>query len=159
MKEIQVCSFKGPCPLQRWDNHKNVKMGWGPLKILILRNKAEFYMKTFWHRRKASWLKSCAPEHSMGQMEMKCISHFYVGQGYSGERCGPWASCIALWWSPSPSWVRHYILSYTHQCSIVWYCRFRTAWSYFPDHHTYCNFRARLWQVPFSNHCLSMSKF
>jgi hypothetical protein len=30
----------------------------------------------------------------MGQMEMKCISLFYVGQGYSGERCGPWASCL-----------------------------------------------------------------
>jgi hypothetical protein len=24
---------KGPCPLQRGDNHKNVKMGWGHLKI------------------------------------------------------------------------------------------------------------------------------
>jgi hypothetical protein len=28
----------------------------------------------------------------MGQMEMK----FYVGQGYSGERCGPWASCLTF---------------------------------------------------------------
>jgi hypothetical protein len=32
----------------------------------------------------------------MGQMEMKCISYFYVGQGYSGERCGPWASCFSI---------------------------------------------------------------
>jgi hypothetical protein len=51
VKEIQVCSFKGPGPLQRGDNHKNVKMGWGPLKILFLKNyearKAEFYMKAF----------------------------------------------------------------------------------------------------------------
>jgi hypothetical protein len=35
----------------------------------------------------------------MGQMEMKCIlnigkKYFYIGQGYSGERCGPWASCV-----------------------------------------------------------------
>jgi hypothetical protein len=35
----------------------------------------------------------------MGQMEMKCIfnigkKYFYIGQGYSGERCGPWASCL-----------------------------------------------------------------
>jgi hypothetical protein len=37
VKEIQVCSFKGPCPLQRGDNYKNVKMGWGHLKILFLR--------------------------------------------------------------------------------------------------------------------------
>jgi hypothetical protein len=33
MKGIQVCSNKGPDPLQRGDNHKNVKMGWGHLKI------------------------------------------------------------------------------------------------------------------------------
>jgi hypothetical protein len=31
-------------------------------------------------------------------MEMKCIlnigkKYFYIYQGYSGERCGPWASC------------------------------------------------------------------
>jgi hypothetical protein len=26
-------SNKGPYPLQRKDNHKNVKMGWGNLKI------------------------------------------------------------------------------------------------------------------------------
>jgi hypothetical protein len=37
----------------------------------------------------------------MGQMEMKCIlnigekKYFYIGQGYSGERCGPWASCLS----------------------------------------------------------------
>jgi hypothetical protein len=33
----------------------------------------------------------------MGQMEMKCIfdigKYFYLGQGFPGERCGPWASC------------------------------------------------------------------
>jgi hypothetical protein len=34
MKGIQVYSIKGPGPLQRGDNHKNVKMGWGYLKIL-----------------------------------------------------------------------------------------------------------------------------
>jgi hypothetical protein len=33
VKGIQVCSIKGPGPLQREDNHKNVKMGWGHLKI------------------------------------------------------------------------------------------------------------------------------
>jgi hypothetical protein len=35
VKEIQVCSNKGPGPLQRGDNHKNVKMGWGHLKIFF----------------------------------------------------------------------------------------------------------------------------
>jgi hypothetical protein len=33
MKGVRVCSNKGPGPLQRGDNHKNVKMGWGHLKI------------------------------------------------------------------------------------------------------------------------------
>jgi hypothetical protein len=35
MKGIQVCSNKGPGPLQRGDNHKNVKMEWGHLKIFF----------------------------------------------------------------------------------------------------------------------------
>jgi hypothetical protein len=47
MKRIQVCSNKGPDPLQRGDNHRNVRKGWD----LILKNyevrKADFYMKTF----------------------------------------------------------------------------------------------------------------
>jgi hypothetical protein len=33
VKEIQVCSIIGPDPLQRGDNHKNVKMEWGHFKI------------------------------------------------------------------------------------------------------------------------------
>jgi hypothetical protein len=33
VKRIQVCSNKWPGPLQREDNHKNVKMGWGHLKM------------------------------------------------------------------------------------------------------------------------------
>ena len=48
MKEIQVCSIKGPGPLQRRDN---CKKGVGSFKNLILKNyearKAEFYMKAF----------------------------------------------------------------------------------------------------------------
>jgi hypothetical protein len=37
MKEIQVCSNKGPVPLLRGDNYKNVKMGLGHLKIFFSR--------------------------------------------------------------------------------------------------------------------------
>jgi hypothetical protein len=33
VRGIQVCSNKGPGPLLRGDNHKNVKFGWGHLKI------------------------------------------------------------------------------------------------------------------------------
>jgi hypothetical protein len=48
----------------------------------------------------------------MGQMEMKCIlnigkKYFYIGQGYSGERCGPWASCSQ---SYGP-WITNYQFS------------------------------------------------
>jgi hypothetical protein len=37
VKGIQVCSNKGPGPLQRGDNHKNVKMGWDHWKIFFSR--------------------------------------------------------------------------------------------------------------------------
>jgi hypothetical protein len=37
VKGIQVCSNKGSGPLQRGDNHKNVKMGLGHLKIIFSR--------------------------------------------------------------------------------------------------------------------------
>ena len=37
VKGIQVCSNEGPGPLQKGDNHKNVKMGWGHLKIFFSR--------------------------------------------------------------------------------------------------------------------------
>jgi hypothetical protein len=49
VKGIQVSSNKGPGPLQRGDNHKNIKMG--SFKNLIRKSyearKAEFYMKAF----------------------------------------------------------------------------------------------------------------
>jgi hypothetical protein len=39
-----------------------------------------------------------APEGQVGEKEMKCIlrfeKYFYMSQCYSGERCGPWASCL-----------------------------------------------------------------
>jgi hypothetical protein len=37
VKRFQVCSNKGPGPLQTGDNHRNVRKGWGHLKILFLR--------------------------------------------------------------------------------------------------------------------------
>jgi hypothetical protein len=37
MKRIQVRSNEGPGPLQRGDNHRYVRKGWGHLKILFLR--------------------------------------------------------------------------------------------------------------------------
>jgi hypothetical protein len=37
VKGIQVSSKKGPGSLQRGDNHKNIKMGLGHLKIFFFR--------------------------------------------------------------------------------------------------------------------------
>jgi hypothetical protein len=41
-----------------------------------------------------------APEGQVGQKEMKCIlkfeKYFHISQCYSGERCGPWASCFLV---------------------------------------------------------------
>jgi hypothetical protein len=37
VKRIQACSNKGSDPLQRGDNHRNVRNAWGHLKILFLR--------------------------------------------------------------------------------------------------------------------------
>jgi hypothetical protein len=34
-KALQVCLNKGPGLLQKGDNYKNVKMGWGHLKFLF----------------------------------------------------------------------------------------------------------------------------
>jgi hypothetical protein len=49
VKRIQVYSNKGPGPLQRGDNHKNVKMRWGLFKNHLLKNyearKAKICMK------------------------------------------------------------------------------------------------------------------
>jgi hypothetical protein len=70
VKGIQVCSNKGPVPLQRGDNYKNVKMGWGHKRIFLLKNcwprKTEIYMKAFWHSTKSSLLKSWSPRGSGG---------------------------------------------------------------------------------------------
>jgi hypothetical protein len=37
VKRIQVCSNKELGSLQKGDNHRNVRKGWGQLKILFLR--------------------------------------------------------------------------------------------------------------------------
>jgi hypothetical protein len=42
VKEIQVCSNKGPSPLLRGDKYKNVKIGWGHLKIFFSRTTEPF---------------------------------------------------------------------------------------------------------------------
>jgi hypothetical protein len=43
MKRNQICSNKGPDPLQRGDDYKNVEMGWGYLKISSSRTTLPIY--------------------------------------------------------------------------------------------------------------------
>jgi hypothetical protein len=49
MKGIQVCSNQGPDPLERGDNHRNVKMGWGQLRFFFLQNHLANFNQT-WHK-------------------------------------------------------------------------------------------------------------
>jgi hypothetical protein len=90
---IQVCSNKGPGHLQRGDTHKNEKIRWGHLKFSrttgpILTRLGTNYS---WEKR----IHVCSYKWE-GNAYLILEKYFYVGQGYSGERCGPWASCCDL---------------------------------------------------------------
>ena len=60
--------------------------------VVLSLKSAKIYMKAFWHSTKIM-----ASESQVGQKEMRCIlefeKYFHMSQCYSGERCGPWASC------------------------------------------------------------------
>jgi hypothetical protein len=64
-----------------------------------------------------------ALEGQVGQKEMKCIlkfeKYFHMSQCYSGERCGPWASClfIVAWAILSAIWRQSPRL---HICTATW---------------------------------------
>jgi hypothetical protein len=51
VKGIQVCPMKGQVLFKGGDIHKNIRIGWGHLRNLSLKNyearKAELYMKAF----------------------------------------------------------------------------------------------------------------
>jgi hypothetical protein len=48
VKRIQVCSNKEPGPLQRRDNHRNVRKGWSHLKVLFWRIMKPEKLKFTW---------------------------------------------------------------------------------------------------------------
>jgi hypothetical protein len=51
VKGIQVSSNKGPGPLQMVDNHKNVKVAWGHLKIFFSRTTGPILTRlNYWHK-------------------------------------------------------------------------------------------------------------
>jgi hypothetical protein len=52
-------------------------------------------MKAFWLGTKTSLLKSLPPRVRWGKWKWNALKkYFYVHQGFSGERCGPWACYI-----------------------------------------------------------------
>jgi hypothetical protein len=71
VKGIQFVQLKGQVLFKGGEYNKNVKMGWGHLKIFFSRTlmprKAEFYMKASLHRTRASWLKSWPPRVGWGK--------------------------------------------------------------------------------------------
>jgi hypothetical protein len=72
---------------------------WASCLVLLLKS-AETYLKAFWHRTKASLLKSWPWRVGWSKWEWNAYmylvleKYFYMGQRYSGERCGPWAFCL-----------------------------------------------------------------
>jgi hypothetical protein len=55
VKGIQVCSIKGPGPLQRGDNHNDIKMGWGHLKIFFFRTMKPEKLNFTWKLPDLEW--------------------------------------------------------------------------------------------------------
>jgi hypothetical protein len=62
MKGIQVCSNKGPRLLQRGDNHINVKMWWGHLKIFFSRSTGPILTRLGTDHPKVDGIQFCPNE-------------------------------------------------------------------------------------------------
>jgi hypothetical protein len=60
VKGIQVCSNKGRGPLQRGDNHKNVKIGWGLLKIFCSRTIGPILTTLCTNDPWGKWIQICS---------------------------------------------------------------------------------------------------
>jgi hypothetical protein len=59
-----------------------------------------------------------APESQVGRKEMKYIlkfeKYFHISKCYSGERCGPWASCLKNNFTDLIAVLVDILLSYTN---------------------------------------------
>jgi hypothetical protein len=62
VKGIQVCSNKVPSQLQRGDNHKNVKMGLGHLKIVFSRTNGPISTRLDTNHPWVKGIKICSTE-------------------------------------------------------------------------------------------------
>jgi hypothetical protein len=62
VKGIQVSSNKGRGPLQRGDNHKNVKMGWDHLKIFFSRTTGSILTRLGTNHPWVKGIQDCSKE-------------------------------------------------------------------------------------------------
>jgi hypothetical protein len=62
VKGIHVCSNKGPGPFQRGDNHKNVKMGRGLLKIFFCRTTGPILTRLGTNHHRVKGIQVCSNE-------------------------------------------------------------------------------------------------
>jgi hypothetical protein len=60
MKTIQVCANQGSDPLQRGDNHKNVKMGWGHLEIILSRTSGPILTRFITNHHREKGIQICS---------------------------------------------------------------------------------------------------
>ena len=80
--------MKGP-PFPRGDNYKIGKIHWQILKNLLLQN--------HWVNFNQTWHKASSPPELLGQFyniydQNYAQMNSLIWTGFSGERCGPWAS-------------------------------------------------------------------
>jgi hypothetical protein len=70
VKGILNCTNKGPCRLQRGDNHKNAKIWRGHFNFFFLENHSpritRIYMNAFWHGSVLSLYKLWSPRVKVG---------------------------------------------------------------------------------------------
>ena len=114
VKGIQVCSNERPHPFPRGDNYKIVKIHWQNLKIFFSRTNGPISTKL---GTKSPWVKGiqvCANErpcpfrrgdnykiakNTSMKFKIKIKMCLLIWAIFSGERCGPWASCYC--------WIGH----------------------------------------------------
>ena len=74
VKGIQVCSNKGPYPLQRGDNHKNVKIGCGHLKIFFSTSTGPISTKLSPNHPWVKAIQVCSNHRRLGRLVAKYLN-------------------------------------------------------------------------------------
>ena len=117
MKGIQICSNEGPCFFSRGDNYKMVKIHWRNLKIFFSWTTEPISTKLGTKYPRVRGIQDSSNEKTIDSHKVNNVIFSSLNQRYvywfelffSGERCGPWASC---YFTSSP--VSLGLNSYTH---------------------------------------------